>query len=119
MLKIRHEQLEVLNQVAFEHFILRMVDHLISTFPEHFDSVDDEDIYSFVNNGVERAKTHGIEGEYDIQRFLECCTVYGENFGEAPESQWAKPFLERADLDGTEKMDQINDYELFVLSNEA
>ena len=82
-------------------------------------SIDDEDVHMFVNIGVKRANGFGIDGEYDIQRFLECCLIYGEHFGETPESLWAGQILDQDDLSGTEKMDQINDYELFVLSSES
>jgi len=64
---------------------------------------------------MEKGKSYGIEFENDIRRYLECMVVHGADFDEARGTAWAGAILGKTDLNGTEKMDEIANYELFAI----
>ena len=67
-------------------------------------------------DGIEIAEGYKITDENDVKRFLEYLVVYGRNFGTSSETKWAYQFLINNVLNGTKKMNAIDDYDLFVIT---
>lgn len=115
MLVIRQEQMEVLSAYMRTQFEQRMVMHLRDKFPERTQDLPDERIRLVVQNSIKKAESFGIEYEDDIRRFTEYLVIYGTRLDTREEIQWLGDILRRNDLDGTAKMDLIDQRELQVL----
>ena len=115
MLQIRQEQLDALEESYFNRFIDRMFHHLKARFPYHLDEVHPTTLHETILTGVLRAEEYGIKDQNDIKRFLEYLIEYGTKFGDSTETNWAQKIL-HSNATGTEKMDRIDQYDLFVLT---
>lgn len=116
MLVIRKEQMDELGRDALERYYRSIAAHLTTRFPTKTSALTPEEMRSMIARGIERANAHEITDQNDIRRFLEYLTEYGENFGRSSETAWAGDVLARDDLTGTEKVDELDRYELFVLA---
>ena len=56
-----------------------------------------------------------VRDEADVERYLELTVRRGARFH--VEEEWAADILSNENLSGTQKMDRIDDYELFVLED--
>jgi len=74
------------------------------------------ELRELIEKGVEQAKKYGIKYESDVSRFLEYQVIYGRDFGCNPETMWADQFLSDPALTGSEKINQLDNYELFVIT---
>jgi hypothetical protein len=69
-----------------------------------------------IHAGIVKAESYDITDEVDVERFLECMVRFGLDFDNHPQTSWAGQILQDKSLSGTEKMNQIDDYALFVLT---
>lgn len=113
MLVIRKEQMVVMSEYMFDSFVSNMVVHLRATYPEKTENKNDESIRKFVRDSVERANSFNVHAADNLETFLECATLYGSDFFRKPEFEWAKTILEDDMIDETEKMNRINEYQVF------
>lgn len=113
MLMIRSEQIAALGEYMLRQFEARMHHALRADFPAESVELSDEELGEIIREGVERAEGYAVTDETDVERFLELMLRRGRTF-DLTES-WANEILTEADLSGTQKMDKIDDYELFVL----
>lgn len=116
MLKIRKEQMDVMSDYMLIQFEDRMVLHLRSTFPEQTKDTIELDLRAMIEAGIEKADKYDVTDESDVERYLECMVLYGPNFDADSRTSWAGEILRDERLIGTEKMNKINDYELFMLA---
>ena len=93
--------------------------HLRSNFPERASSLDPPALSGVVQSGIDQAAKYGIETEPDIRRYLELALQYGAAFDADPKCAWASEILNRTDLDGTQKINLLDQYELFELPGGA
>ena len=114
MLRIRTEQFDVFSKHMRQQFEDRMAVRLRSRFPDHTRPIEEPELRTFIRNGIERAATHNVTAEFDVQRYLEYMVKYGQEFDASPDMSWAGDILNREDLDGSEKMDRIDDRDLFA-----
>ncbi|MEZ5582695.1 MAG: hypothetical protein R3F37_07930 [Candidatus Competibacteraceae bacterium] len=112
MLIIRREQMDRLGQQMEKVFAKRMVTYLRDAYPERTQKVDDERLAEVVQHGIEKAQSHNVEYEDDIRRFLDYMMLYGPKMDSQSSTSWIGNILRRADLDGTEKMDLLDECEL-------
>jgi hypothetical protein len=112
---IRMEQMETLSDYTFRKFVDRMVAHLKKEFPEQTENMGEDALRDLINKSMERAETYGVTDDIDIERYLECALLYGRDFDANPQTLWAGEILRDNDLSGFDKMNRINDYELFIL----
>ncbi len=112
MLIIRKEQMDLFRAAMRKRFETRMVEHIRQTFPERTRDVSDERIYNAVQESMRKAESFGIELEDDIRRFIEYLVIYGTQLDIKEDIRWLGEILRREDLNGTEKMDMIDDLEL-------
>lgn len=118
MLVIRKGQMEVFSRYMRTQFEERMVVHLKTTFPEQIQSMSELDLRNVVQTNIDNAAKYDVIGESDVQRYLEYVVCYGPDFDTHPKTSWAGQILHDKDLAGTEKMNQIEGYELFILRDE-
>jgi hypothetical protein len=112
MLVIRQEQLRVLQQDQKRRFEQELAADLRRRFPQSLTVADPEQLRSFVHDGVSMALSCGMVNRYDIGRFLQFRAEYGADFHQQP---WAARILNDPTLSGSGKIEQIDDYSLFVL----
>jgi len=92
-------------------FESRMVGHIKNTFPDRIKNVSDEKIRTVIQESSKKAESFGIEYEDDIRRFIEYLVIYGTQLDIKEDIRWLGEILRREDLNGTEKMDMIDDLE--------
>lgn len=112
VLVIREAQLWTLGQNCRQLFEDRMMEHLRTHFPHCDFTHHDDPLRRFVVEGMELAKTFGVATQFDLRRFLEFRAEYGAEFHQLP---WAAKILNDKTLSGCGKMEQIDDYSLYVL----
>jgi hypothetical protein len=118
MLKVRKEQMETFRMQMQARFVLRMVDYLRVTFPAQTKNLTDDHLRETVQQGERKAQDYGVVYEDDIRRFLGYVVVYGLTLDSHPQTQWIADILHRHDIDGTVKMDFLDDYELRVTKDQ-
>jgi len=116
MLTIRKEQMDVLSQYMLNQFSDRMELHLTKRYSEQTKKMNDGQLRELIVKGVEEAEEYDVTDENDVKRFLEYHVEYGRDFGYSSETKWAKQILNNKDLTGTSKMNEVDDYDLFVLT---
>jgi len=115
MLIIRDEQMDVLRAHMRRQYEQRIVKHLREKFPDRTKDLPDKRIRDAVQNSMKKAESYGLEYEDDIRRFIEYLVIYGTKFDTQEETRWIGDILQRNDLDGTAKMDMIDNCEIEVL----
>jgi hypothetical protein len=118
MLVMRKEQMDVFGNYEIKKFEDRMVLHLRSSLPEEAETITEEVLRQMIQTGIDKAESYQVTDEVDVERFLECMVRYGSDFDTDPKTSWAGEILRDEGFTGTEKMNQINDYELFVLTED-
>ncbi len=113
MLKLRKEQMKVLGQYTLEQFQNRMVVHLRTNFGEYTKDLEDSELQKKVEQGIKRAEGYSVTREDDIRRFLEYMVLLTTDFDTNPKTAWAGEILEDKKLNGTGKMNHIDDVALF------
>ena len=113
MLTIRREQMEALGRYSLDQFEAAMIRHLRTRFPAQTETRIDSDLREMIKNGIGRAAVYDITLENDVKRYLEYMVLYGPEFDQTPQTAWAGDILRADDLDGTEKIDRIDEAELF------
>jgi len=112
MLQIRKQQMAVFAKVMRQRFEDRMVAHLRRKFHADFAESPEPELRSLVKTAIEKAATYDVVTEDDVQRYLERMARYGAGFDKDRAFSWAGEILRTKEIDGTEKMDRIEDYEV-------
>jgi hypothetical protein len=115
MLVIREEQMEVLSKYMLKQFEDRMVIHLNQNFPDETKNISESDLRETISTSIDKAAKYDVTDETDVERYLEYAVRYDPDFDTNPNLPWATKILGDENLTGTEKMNQLDDYELFVL----
>ena len=117
MLQIRRSQMEAFSKQMEDAFVKRMVRHLRADFPEELTAHDlqETDLDRFARRGVNDARGYGVVNEKDVQLYIECMVLLCPDFDRSDRFPWAGETLKREDLDGEQKMDQINEHLAFGL----
>jgi hypothetical protein len=113
MLKIRETQLKALSEYTLRQFESRMVIHLRANFSEQTKSLSAAELQTTVHLGVGTASSYLVTTEDDVRRYLEYVAMYGVDFDTNPLCAWAYEILRTPELNGAEKMDRIDAYDLF------
>lgn len=110
MLVIRKEQMEVFSRYMLKKFEDRMVIHLQSSFSEPTKGMPETDLRSMIQTATDKAKVYNVTTEDDVQRYLEYMMIYGPKFDTDPKTMWARKILRTEDIDGTEKMELMDEH---------
>lgn len=119
MLVIRQEQFDALSAGLLEQFEDRMVADLRNDFPNQTAATPEAPLRVQVRAGIEKARTYGVVDEFDIERYLQCMVLHGQDFDVTPRTAWAGEILRTPGLPGDKKMDQINNHQIFALKGKA
>ena len=114
MLRIRNSQMQTFEQAAMSAFELRMVEHLRVIYPKQTRDMPEANLLTLVQSGIGKAREYRVIAEDDIRRYLELMVVYGADFDTDPHSSWAGEILRTKDLDGSAKIDRLDEYDLFM-----
>ena len=115
MFVIRPEQFEALSAQEFRRFKADLAAHLRANFPERTEALSEAALGETIDTAIERAAPFGITSEDDLQRSLEYVMLYGPDMDTNRETPWIGEILARADLDGTAKLNAMDDHLLFTL----
>ncbi len=114
MLVIRPDQMETLDQESLARFVERAALHLRDRCPEETAALSDDALRARIYEDVDRAEMHCVDDETDVVRFLEFSMRHGPRFDK--ELDWARDILTRPHRNGTKKMDELDDHELFMIA---
>ena len=115
MMIIREKQIEILSQFMLKQFRNRMMVHLCTCFPENTQNIEDATLQTMIETGLEQAAEYGVTTEDDVRRYLEYVVIHSTNIDTNPEIPWMCEILEDESLNGTEKMNSIDDVTLFSM----
>jgi len=90
---IREAQMQVLQAAAREKFLKRLMAHFIEVWPEQVKDLGDN-YREVIERGVAKALNYDIAAEQCIARYLNLWFVWGVEFEDNPEFEWAKEILE-------------------------
>jgi len=107
MLRIRPEQMDVLNQHMLKIYIEKIIKHLRETFPDKTQEKTNEDLEGFINDGIKRASGYEITEEREVTLYIDLMMILGKNFEQQRSHLWILKFLKRQDLNQHEKMELI------------
>ena len=110
-LVIRHEQMEAFSEALERDFVVRATRDLRSRFAQAAAGITGEQFSVLVQQAVARARSIGIKKRDDLERFLEFEILYGPNFENSHPA--LNQILRQANLEGSDKMDMIENWELF------
>jgi hypothetical protein len=119
MLVIRQQQMEVLGKYMQKQFEDRLAAHLRTRFPQQTKEMAESAIHALIAGGIEKARRYGISSEDDVRRYVEYMARYGQDFDTDRKTVWARRFLRDKDLDGTSKLNKMDEYELFAVRKES
>lgn len=112
-MQIRAEQMQVFLDRQRTELVDSLVAELAPRAPEASAApADASALTQVVRAAVERAIASGITLGADIRRFVDFRLRLGPGFGEDPESP-ARAILDDPELTGTEKINELDAYELF------
>ena len=114
-MKIRKEQMDALRKSREDAFVARMVKHLRNDFRKGrvTQHIAEGDLEALVRRGITDAEKYGVIYEDDVRLYIECMVVLGPMFDQDQRCGWAGELLRQEGLDGTTKMDQIDQYLIF------
>lgn len=115
MLVIREEQMGAFRQYMLKQFEDRMVIHLNRNFPDEIKNIPELDLREIICICIDKAAKYDVTDETDVKRYLEYVVRYDSNFDINLNLPWTTKILSDKKLTGIEKMNQLDDYELFVL----
>ena len=102
--------MKVLSEYMLKQYEDRMVAHLRSKFPDQTEDLVERDLRNLIHTGIEKAEKYHVTIEYDVQRFLEYMFTFGAKFDSNPETAWAEGILRANNINGSTKMDQLEEY---------
>ena len=115
MLIIRKKQIEILSQFMLKKFKDRMMTHLRRNFPDQTQNIKNTPLQTMIQTGIDKAAVYGVNTEDDVRRYLEYMVMYSPNFDANSETPWGRDILEDKNLNGTEKMNRIDNVTLFSM----
>src|SRR5712671_4670332 len=107
MLMIRKEQMRAFEENLLRQFEWQMVRYLRSSFAAQVGPMSDEELSFFIRRGITKSEQYGIANSGDISRYVGYMVTYGPDFDTAP---WAANILSTPRINGTQKMDRIDNY---------
>lgn len=92
---------------------------LKAEYPEDFDAMGEEEFTLLVDDGINKAKSYGINQEEDIELYLDIMFNLDYDFDTNVQYPWAKQILRNSNLTAEEKLRQLSDLALDALDEEA
>lgn len=117
ILVIRKAQMAAFKKEMLNKFCSELKRHFRRRFPNYISGMTGTQLNDFLFEGLEYAKNCGIDDQNDVKRFFEYFVRYGHDFGKTSDTVWANSILNNNELSGNMKMNQIDDYDLFVVES--
>lgn len=114
MLTIRQAHFDALGRMMEDQFVVRMLRHLRERFGDCLDVKSDEEVSQLIRVAIRKAAGFDISRECDVYRFIEYIVMYGADFEQSSRYSWAEYILRASELSGAQKMDRIDDCDLFM-----
>lgn len=110
MLRIRNSQMQTFEQAAMSAFEQRMVDHLRTYFPGHYEIWGPATARTVVQYGYKKAQEYGFITERNICLYLTLMATLGGNFNTDPQLPWASAILtDTTTPEPTTRIDRLTD----------
>jgi hypothetical protein len=110
MLTIRSEQMKALGLAFQERFSARMARHLRRAYAKYVSTWTDDRLFGLIEQATTDAREYGVTAERDVARYIGYAVTYGREFHL---KSWAAEILETPKINGTQKMDRLDAYDLF------
>ncbi len=107
MLKIRKEQMELLETHMMRKYEQRVVRKIKQAFPEWYGQEGDEKAYLLVQAGIRKAEGYGITEDDDVEEFTLLLVPFGLTFEKKPERAECREILEDPDLPADAKVAMV------------
>jgi hypothetical protein len=114
VLVIRKEQLEAFRRSLADDLLRRVASDLRRACPLETASLTGDALQTLIEAGRERAREFEIVAEEDLRRYLEFTLRHGTGFEVQPETAWAVEILRRRDLEPHERLNALDEYQLFA-----
>ena len=112
MLIIRAEQMRALSDAMQHRFESSMLRYFRSAYARRLAHVSDTDLSALVRRGIEESGRYGVVTTTDVARYIGTWSSIGPDFDRS--QPWASEVLRSTQMTGTQKMDRIDDYDLFA-----
>jgi len=93
MLVIRKEHMEALSKAQEERFIVEMMAHLRTDFPDETSDMGDAALRQYVEDTLDVAKKYGLSSRQDLYRFVNLTMLYGIEFENTDDKHWMHEYL--------------------------
>ena len=100
-----------LSEYMLRQFETRMAAHLRAAFPAATQAMPDPELRAAIRTGMAEAAAYDVVVEEDIQRYLGYMMIYGRDFDRRADTSWAGDILRIENLDGSLKMDRIDEHD--------
>lgn len=114
MIAIRPEQMKTFSEVEIRKFEDRVIVHLQTSFPDQVGGIPEPKLRATIRKSLADASNYNVRDEVDVWRYIEYVVRYGADFDKNPATSWAGEILRNRDLAGTDKMNKIDDHDLFL-----
>ncbi len=112
MLVVTKEQILALREVPLKQFERDMFIYLTENFSEETKEKSSQELHILIHKGIKQAEQYKIEFKNDVRRYLEFMVMYTQDFDKNPDTVWAHKVLLTEELNGTAKMDLVDELEL-------
>jgi len=102
-LVVRNEQMSAFSQYMVRQYESSVMAYLHATYPQYAQEKGASYLQSLIRSGIEKAAEYDIYVEDDVQSFIDCRIIFGEDFDTNPCFAWAAAILGDTSIAGDEK----------------
>ena len=118
MLVIRHAQMNSLMEAQWRQFEYSAYEQCRLRHPEICSDLGEEQVWSYVRSGVNRARSLGFSTAPELVRFLDLMLTRGRNFDESPPASEILPLMQYSAGSRLDALENLRPAEASELSDE-
>ncbi|MDI6766163.1 MAG: hypothetical protein QME52_05000, partial [Bacteroidota bacterium] len=84
--------------------------HLREIYPDKTKVMNNKQLHQMIEDGIAKAAQYEIKIEDDVQQYLECMIIYGNDFDMNSKCAWASEILRNKTISGTMKARRLANY---------
>lgn len=109
--KMTTKHFEALQNQQMDHFIDQTIQRWQVSYPDAFVLLTNGNhpMNEVIREAIDEAESYGVTGEADVELYLDCICLLGVHFNQIKQFEWLQEILQQESIDGTGKMDLIND----------
>lgn len=117
MLVIRKAQIEAFLKSQEDAFIERMVKYVKQNFTKEIaiNGIQEDNLSLVIRSGMENAHKYNVTYESDMKLYIECMALLGIDFDVSEKYPRISEILNRKNLTGEEKMEQVSGFLTYEL----